>query len=328
LSNFAPIYVFWGEEKYLISKEVKKLKKEVFANSPMGEAFNYEKVNAEVSTNDLIARLQGVPFGSDMRLIVADNPIAFSLNGKNTAETEANDAILMDYVEKFNPQSVLVLVFDGKLDKRKSLYKFLTQKGTVVEFNSLKGKDFSQWAIKYADERGKTFSNQSLGYLSLWDGTALEVMANELDKVCTYVGDRKRIEVDDLELMLTATAEANVFKMIDMLSLRKAKDAVELLNDCLRKSEAPLMILALMVRQFRNLLLIKKLLQRHYNEKEIAQKLNLQPFVVSKGIKQCYKYTEQDLRVAMEKLLNTEVALKSTNVDARSLMERLVVELC
>lgn len=65
-----------------------------------------------------------------------------------------------------------------------------------------------------------------------------------------------------------------------------------------------------------------------FSEKQIREKLSIQPFVLKKVLMQGRRFTEEQLVNALEKLLETEFLLKSSGGDPNELMENLVIGLC
>lgn len=100
------------------------------------------------------------------------------------------------------------------------------------------------------------------------------------------------------------------------------------MQDTLYLGEAPLKILALLVRHFRILLILRDLKSRGQSDKELRERLKLAPFVVTKSLKQASGFSVGQLAQIMEKLLLTELELKSSSVDGGQVLERLIIDLC
>ena len=118
------------------------------------------------------------------------------------------------------------------------------------------------------------------------------------------------------------------FELIDAIGTKKGQKAVTLLQDTLYLGEAPLKILALLVRHFRILLILRDLKSRGQSDKELRERLKLAPFVVTKSLKQASGFSVGQLAQIMEKLLLTELELKSSSVDGGQVLERLIIDLC
>ena len=100
------------------------------------------------------------------------------------------------------------------------------------------------------------------------------------------------------------------------------------MENTLYLGEAPLKILALLVRHFRLLLMMKDLKTKGYTDNEIKDRLKLHPFVVTKGLRQGAGFNEIQLTDFLEKLLLAEVELKSSSTEGGRLLERLIIEFC
>ena len=227
-----------------------------------------------------------------------------------------------------NPYCTLIFKGDDKVDKRKKLYKQLNSKAVAAEFSLLKGEQLEDWISAYVRAQQKEMDRSALAYLSAMGSYTLEILANELDKIVLFAGDKERITLPMVQEIATKTVEANVFELIDAIGTKKGQKAITLLQDTLYLGEAPLKILALLVRHFRILLILRDLKSRGQSDKELRERLKLAPFVVTKSLKQASGFSVGQLAQIMEKLLLTELELKSSSVDGGQVLERLIIDLC
>lgn len=321
----SPLYLFYGTEKLLIDKCLTKLKEKLLPDGL--EAFNYDRVDGEkVPLKEIIDLANTIPVMSEKRVIIVDN--AFYFSAQKTIENKENERYLLEYLKDPNPTCCLIFKVLGKVDKRKKIFKAVEEKGQTIDFATLSGENLERWIEKYLKEYDKRIERDALSYLSLLSKEGLDVLQNELDKLISYCWYEPVITLAMTQEMVTRNSELNVFSLIDSIANKQGKKALELLHTSLALGEAPLKLIYLLVRQIRMILIAKEMVSQGYSEKQVREKLQVQPFVVSKVLGQGRRFTLEQLVEALTKLLETEVLLKSSGGDPGELMENLVIGLC
>lgn len=321
-----PVYLLYGEERLLLNQAVETIRSQAIPAELMD--FNYEMVPGEkITGRQIVDMANTMPFMAERRVLVIDQPTMLSSQAKGDGG-KADEEALLAYLDSPNPYCTLIFKGDDKVDKRKKLYKQLNSKAVAAEFSLLKGEQLEDWISAYVRAQQKEMDRSALAYLSAMGSYTLEILANELDKIVLFAGDKERITLPMVQEIATKTVEANVFELIDAIGTKKGQKAVTLLQDTLYLGEAPLKILALLVRHFRILLILRDLKSRGQSDKELRERLKLAPFVVTKSLKQASGFSVGQLAQIMEKLLLTELELKSSSVDGGQVLERLIIDLC
>ena len=321
-----PVYLLYGEERLLINQAVETIRRQAIPAELMD--FNYEMLAGEkIAGRQIVDLANTMPFMAQRRVLVIDKPWMLSASAKGEGN-KADDEALLAYLDSPNPYCTLIFKGDDKVDKRKKLYKQLNSKAVAAEFSLLKGEQLEDWISAYVQAQHKSIDRSALAYLSAMGSYTMEILANELDKAVLYAGQEERITLAMVQEIVTKTVEANIFELIDTIGAKKGQKAITLLQDTLYLGEAPLKILALLVRHFRILLILKDLKARGQSDKELRERLKLPPFVVTKSLKQAGGFSVLQLSQTLEKLLLAEVELKSSSADGGQVLERLIIDLC
>ncbi|KJS22963.1 MAG: hypothetical protein VR72_03485 [Clostridiaceae bacterium BRH_c20a] len=322
----APVYLFYGTEKLLMDSYLGKLKAKLLP--PELEAFNFDKIDGEkVSIHRIVDLANTMPVMAEKRVVVVDNAVYFTATTKNS-ENKFDEGPLLQYLANANTACCLVFRIIGKADKRKKIFKAVEEKGQTVEFAGLTGENLERWVEAFLKDKGKTIERAAFNYIALLAGEGLETMQNELEKLSLYCQDSPVITLPMVQEIVTRNSEINVFNLIDSIAERKGGKALELLQMSLVMGEAPMKLLGLLVRQYRLILAAKDMISQGFSEKQIREKLSIQPFVLNKVLSQGRNFPVEQLVKALEKLLETEVLLKSSGGDPSELMENLVIGLC
>ena len=113
--QFKSIYLFWGEEEYLMSTIIKKIKKS-FDELVLG--INYIVLD-ENSVSNLISDIETPAFGFDKKLIIVNDSKLFKKDGRKKTLTPLQEKIL-NYFKKNSDiinESVILIFKEKEADK-------------------------------------------------------------------------------------------------------------------------------------------------------------------------------------------------------------------
>jgi DNA polymerase-3 subunit delta len=138
---------------------------------------------------------------------------------------------------------------------------------------------------------------------------------------------KKKIEVKDVELLVRPKVETDIFKTIDAISERKKSRALMLLHQHLEKGDSPLYLLAMINFQFRNLLMIKDLIEKNTPYYKIINKSKLHPFIVKKSYQQAQRFTLQQLKKIYQKIFQVDYQIKTGKIEPEVSLDMLITEI-
>ncbi|MGH2487090.1 MAG: DNA polymerase III subunit delta, partial [Ktedonobacterales bacterium] len=191
---------------------------------------------------------------------------------------------LAEYVADLPPTTVLVVLNDDKLESDSPLVLAAKRHGKERVFTPPQGAGLEQWAENRARGQGAQLSREAAKLLVSATGDNLRLLAQEIDKLATYVGREGLIGEAEIRLLTPSAHVSRVFDLTDALSRRDRKRALALLHELLAAGESPLGIVAMTAYQTRALLQVKTLAERGMRAPQIAQAAGLAPFVVEKSL--------------------------------------------
>jgi DNA polymerase-3 subunit delta len=267
---------------------------------------------------------------------------------------------LAEELKNFQWQSVRLLISAGKVDKRKTFFKTLDKIGSVENFTALSA-DEKDW-VERAEVAARTavreqkmeISEEALAELVSRVGPNARQLESEIEKVCLFVGERKKIEFADIAAICTRNKTARAFALGDALGDRDLPRLLKRLDEELwevkfdsQKSEIGL--LYRLIGKIRAMLLLKEMLREgwikptnDYNnfkaqlervptEKLPADKkfnpLALNPYVLYKALPQVKKYGSVELVRAMDLLLRCNQRLVSSGLDEALVLQQALVQI-
>ena len=329
LGMTCPIYLFYGEELFLMEQRVAAIAKLV---SPDGTTWNQEVYQgADITPEDVVISAQSGGFMGIRRLIVVRD-INWLKRGKKTKDEEQTSAVdlepLIRYAGDPNPDCVLILLFNGSVPQNSRLLKAVNKSGRSAQFPLLKGAEKEKWLDGYLRTAGKKPARGVVSYVALMSGDGLLTAKSEADKLILYSGEYPEVIMDDARAIVSRSSLAGVFDLTDLMAEKKGDKAVDVLRRLLLQGEAPQKLLAMLGTQYHNTLAVKDLLDKGYSSKEAASRLAMNPYAAGKCAAQARRYTKRQLSKAIELLLNADIAQKRGEGDMKDLLEVAILRIC
>ena len=315
--DIGPLYYVYGDEPYLVERGVKRLLAR--AVSPDFREFNLTVFYGGEAKGEEIAEVaQTLPMFAERRVVLVK---------KSGALTAAALDLLSGYVQ--DPVPSTCLIFQGeKIDQRKKFFVDLKKNGTLVEYKRPYENQLGPFIREEAATHGKRMEPAATEILAYFVGNNLQDLASQVEKVAMYVGEREIIRVDDVKAVACDTKVDSVFDLANALGEKNLGRALRSLQTLLRDGEAPLMVLAMVTRHFRQLWRVRELVVRKVPSQEISKAAGIHPYFIRGIIEQSSGYSHSAFRMIFERFYATDLALKTSGGKAVDLLERLVMEIC
>jgi DNA polymerase-3 subunit delta len=346
-------YLLHGNDEFTCREQLKQLRQQ-------GDfAYNQDYYHGgEVSLITLTATCNTFPFLSEQRLVILDglpkkrrgeDAAATADAASSTSEgsespsggsksrkkksgkggTESRAAFekgLAEAIPHLPETTVFIVLVEEELPASSPLLKAGQQSGKVIQSILPKGAALESWIRKRAQSHGAKISADAVTLLADFIGNELRLLANELDKLATYVGTQGTIEAEHVRLLSAEVQEARIFDLTDALAQRNRTLALNLLHDLLADGQHPLALLPVITSQVRSLLLVKDLASSGLRAGQIAQAIGSPPFVVEKVLRNIGKFSSAQLEQTYRRLLDTDAALKRSRLTPELALDLLIVQ--
>ncbi len=342
-------YLLHGNDEFTCREQLKKLRQQ--------GNFEYNQdtyTGGEVDLATITATCNTFPFLADQRLVVLEGLPKRRRNNEDPSSSEANETKetpekssrskkgkkgsksrsesrpgfekgLAEYVPQLPETTVLILLADEELTSSSPLLKTAEEQGKVIQCTLPKGAALETWIIKRAASLGVKITSEAAAMLANYIGNQLRLLANELDKLATYVGPGATITVEDVRQLSAQVQEARVFDLTDALAQRNRKQALDLLHELLADGEPPLKLISTITSQVRSLLLVKELAGDGLRLSQIVSATGMAPFVAEKALRQIGKFSSSQLEGVYHQLLATDAALKRSRMTPDMALDLLVI---
>jgi len=220
-----------------------------------------------------------------------------------------------------------------KLGKNK-LFIFLSKQKFVQNFAPLSNTATTAWIRAEVERRGAKIKPQAATLLGGFFQNDLWQLNTEIDKLVNYkIGVAKKsteeavVEVADIEEMCRGNSDENIFALTDAIGAKNKALMLSLLEKELEHGVGDGYLLHMIIRQIKNLVLIKDALEQGLTIRKIESSFGMHPYVVKKTIAQAAGFNIKGLKNIFNKLLEIDASVKLGKGDLKSELSLLLVRI-
>lgn len=321
-----PIYFFWGEDEYRLTKAIAGLREQVV--DPVWADFNEHIIPGEQTEAVTEALYQALtpPFGAGGRLVWVQ---------QTTLGQRCSDALLSELertLPKLPDTSHLLFTSEKKPDGRLKSTKLLKQHATFQAFGVIppwKTEQLLEQVATAAAEKGVSLTTPAQEQLVEAVGNDTRLLYQELEKLSLY-SEGKEGALDESAIAQLVSANAhNSLQLAKAIRDANTNQALQLVADLLNRNEAALKIVAVLVGQFRTWFWVKLMLDQGERDNQVIAKsadIN-NPKRVYFLRQEVQAISLQQFLDAFPILLNLETDLKRGE-DVMSTLQTNVIQLC
>jgi DNA polymerase-3 subunit delta len=271
-----------------------------------------ERIDGEETALEQISEaLNSLPFLAAKKLVVLRAPSA------NKQFAEQAEQLLGGL-----PGTNDVIVVEPKLDKRTAYYKFLKKDTDFRDFPALDQNGLARWLAETAKQKDGTLGAADARYLVERVGTDQQLLSNELEKLLLY---SSKVDRQTIDLLTEPTPQSTVFQLLEVAFAGNSQRAAELYAEQRALKVEPAQIIAMLTWQLHTLAVIKAAGDRPVEA--IAKEAKLNPFVIRKSQGIARRLSMAELKSLIGDLLDIDVAMKSTTIDADEALQYYLLHL-
>lgn len=296
------IYLIWGKDQFNIQLELNKILK-------VHHDAQLEKPK-DIATKDYINEILTDSFFDNQRVIVA-HELLIQVN-KEKSEKE-----LIGALGKITESTIPIFIENA--EPKGALKKYLTQNATIKHLDKPQGRDLIDHIKKRSADFGGEISPLAAERLASYVGPDYWQLEEELKKLSLYKKDDpldQTIEVADIDELVKASFEANIFELMDAISQKNSARSITLLDLFLDSGENEIYILTMIARQFRNIAMAKI---DNLSEAELAKKAGIHPYVAKKSIAQARNFSLEEIANTYGRIAQADFSLKSGHQPKKAL---------
>lgn len=337
-----PFYLLSGPEDYLKEEFLQELLKLL---EKRGRKFLLERLDGrQVNLAELMTEIKQLTLFSGGRLFWVSDPLYLNVapkkekkekdtsvkkgfsRSKNRPKDDPGEKELFAFLQEKTGDAVIIFSVQ-EVDRRKKLVKAAEEKGMHIYFNSLKGAQLKYWIKEKFSLEGKKIEEQALDELVGRLGENLYLQKKEIEKIVTYMGEEKIVTLEIVQYLVPESRQGNIFNLVKSVGHKNMEEAFYHLHKLYLQNEHPLVILAMLSRQFRLLYQFLLLQEKGLPPHEMAAYLKVQPFVVKELAAQAGNYNRKIIADILPQLKETDLKIKTGLLEAHDALEQLILNL-
>ncbi len=274
-----------------------------------------------------------VPFMAERRVVVVKGLLGRfeRRRARGRSNGQGDDALggwsqFADQLQTMPPTTELAFA-DGGLSRSNPLLRKLAPIAQVREFQLPRDREMPGWITRRASAIGVEIDLRASAVLADAVGRQPRLIDSELRKLALRANGGA-ITVEDVREMVAYVREANIFQAVDAVIDGRSAVALRLVRRVMEDGNPASYILTMLARQVRLLLLAKDLGSRGVSREEIGGRLRLSGWVLNKTLQQERRISFERLRYVHDRLVETDLALKTKPIEDQLAIEILIAELC
>lgn len=316
--KFAPIYLFYGEEDFLIDECVQAIIEK--ALDPDMKGFNLDVVyGSKVEAKDVIAHAASFPMTSERRVVVVKE-------FEKLVSSETAKEIVTDYINRPLESTCLALI-SLEPDFRKKPFTDLKKKAELIECKPLWDNEVPSWVANRVHKLGKEVNPEACRLLHAYVGNSLRSLQNEIDKLFIFVGEKKQIAPEDVTTVVGATKGYTIFELQNAIGRKDTKEAVKILEKMLEGGQSPQMIIVMLTRFFNQLWKMTDLKLKRRGDADVAKEIGVSPYFLKQYIEFSSHFTLDQIERNFKALLDADTILKTSSRDSHLVLDLLIITL-
>jgi len=317
----ARLYVVCGGEGYLKQHYAAQL-----CEAAVDEAFrdfNFHRFEGKDLDLDTLAQAtEAMPLmGERSCVLVRDYPLE-STNG---------DKDFLAFLQEL-PEHVTLVFWMDTVDFHPKKYKVLAEAvnsvGHIAQFDAPDENQTLRIVAGGAKNRGCAIDQGTAQYFVECVGGDLNLLQNELDKLCAYAGggNLSRSQIDDV---CVKSVDAKSFDMVKAVSAGNGTLALRLLDDLFRQKVAPQMLLGSLIANYVDIYRAFTALQAGRSAEAPARLFDYKgkAFRLQNAGTMARRMQPPQVSRCLEILAQADRRLKNTGMDDRLVMEQCVIGL-
>lgn len=344
--KFPPVLLMFGSEDFLLEESFYKILTQL--NDSETAEFNYDQLSGdETDLRTVIDICTSFPFMGNRRVVALKNTEKL-FKGRKSKKMEKEVAPFLEYLKNPNRTTILIMTaqidkIDGvskmlsnprkkaaaekKLSKAKYPFNEIFEKCEWMEFPKIWENELGAWTKSRVKSFGMDIAPDALELLTAQSNPSLREINNEISKLETYLDERKKITLDDVNFVVCASRKYNVFELQKAVGERSLDRSIMILQNVLSAERLEMLIISILTRFFTALWKLTEERAKGGNNYQIASAIGVNPFFVPEYFKALEQYRTNEIENAFFALAEADESLKSSSTSNIFTMQKMLLRI-
>lgn len=326
-ASFGGVYVFAGEEDYLVRYYLKSLREAVSPDDTFAIFNNPTFDGSEIDFSAIAEAIKSPPMMADFKLIEWRHADLTRL-GESGMES------LGEIVEmcKEYPYSLVAFTADedgldfGTPKKPSAFIKKFDNSINILRFERSTENQLYAWLKKHFDSHGVTVGLETVKALVFRSGRSMDVLANEVEKLSALAKARGKdiVTPDDVNEVASSTPECDTFALSNAILDRNRQKAYLALEEMKLRRVDPTIIMGMIAKTYDDLSAVAHLLDEGRGAKEINEVLKMNEYKLKIYISAAKRYGCERIGEILRSLSQTDAGSKYGGVTGYTAVELFI----
>lgn len=305
------VFLYKGNEAYLINNKIDMLIKESKANEFNISSYDCSEVNLGLAIQDAMT----LPFLGESKVVIIKNPV-FLTNEKQLISHDINS--LINYINNPLDQTYLIINAVGlRLSEKLEVVKLLNKKAVVNETKEIDEVEFKGWIKRQCDIAFVKINEDAVKAFYIAVGKDLINAKNELDKMILYVGHGGTITNEVVSKLTSRGLQANIYSLTDAILKKNKENIISVYNNLISYGIDIYVLINLTTKAMKENLVVNLLLQEGATQADIAAKMGVSPNRAYYLLKDARELDVENIKEYVIKLSELDYNIKSGQVDPK-----------
>lgn len=360
------LYLITGDDDYLVSDKVATI---LSKTAPAGgdAAAQLERIDGAVDKVEpavnvirrCLAAINSLGLFSEQKTIWLENATFLGDNRASQSQTVQDElARLTDKIKAGLPEDVTLIITAPSVDKRRAFYKTCKTAGELHDFMVPDDRNYRDQASvaerleRLAADQGLQLTPAAKVAFQQKVGLDTRVILNELEKLATALGERRKVEAEDIANFVSASREAAFYDLADAFADRDLAKSLRILRQLVFQRQNLMGLIINLEKRVRDLLIYREAIDRQWMvkktvygkdsyawgtlppevEETFTQEMDndpraMHPFRAAILARQAGGFTRKRLEYCQNQVIQAHESMVSSRVPPELVMEILLVRM-
>lgn len=295
------LYLVFGEDSFLVQKNIQKIKKTTPESDFIVIDYN------DTSLSSVLEEINTPSFFSDNKCISIINS-TFLTSESSLEKDEVK--LFLNMLENLSDNIVIFSFNKKSADNRKKYVGKIKEVAKVIDLSSGEYDNKEKFIRNIFQKKNIDVDNQIVKIIAD-NAVDYGMIYQEISKVMIYSMGKNNLKFKDVENLLYINNQDNIFNLTDAIMKKDHKQSILVYRHLLDQREEPVRIIISVANQIRLLLRVKILGETLKTEKDIASALAIHPYRVKLANQFQRNFTKDELKNKLSELCDLDLKIKT-----------------
>lgn len=315
------IYLFTGTSEIFIKNRMNRIIQSY--NKLKTTIIKYDMENTTISTvlEDAIT----ISLFEDLKIIILKKPIFLT---KSSDIPKDDIKAFIKYLKK--PVDTTIIMIDAtncNIHQANEIYKMLKNVAKIIDYPDPEEIELKGWIVRSFDSQNIDIKDDALNLLLEYIGDDQPRLAQEIEKLTSYIGKNGIIRTSDIKLLVPKNVNNEVYNLIKAIIEQDLTKVHLIYDNLINHTKDSMTIISLVSNKFKELLSTYRLLKFGYSQSDIAKFYNVSTGKAYYLVQEAKSFRLQDLEYYVDKLAELDFQIKSGKIDKTIGLELFLLKL-